>query len=72
MQVHSLSVKALWLPALSLIVILSVFAAQQSQAAIVKGNTCDAIQKTINKLPAIGGEVFIPAGVYTCSTPIRV
>lgn len=45
-------------------------AAQHSVAVVVKGNTCDAIQKTIDKLPAIGGEVIIPAGKYTCTTPI--
>lgn len=44
--------------------------AQQGFAVTVKGNTCDAIQKTIDRLPAIGGEVIIPAGRYTCSTPI--
>ncbi len=65
----NLSLQQLLLRALSLISIC-LFVTQQSQAAIVKGNTCEAIQKTINKLPAIGGEVFIPAGIYTCSTPI--
>lgn len=47
-----------------------IFCAQQSIAVTVKGNSCDAIQKTIDKLPAIGGEVSIPAGKYTCATPI--
>ncbi len=47
-----------------------LFGVQQSFAVTVKGNTCEAIQKTIDKLPAIGGEVIIPAGKYTCSTPI--
>lgn len=50
--------------------LLVVLCAQQSLAVTVKGNTCDAIQKTIDKLPAIGGEVIIPAGKYTCATPI--
>ena len=54
----------------TLSLILICFLSMQSRAAIVKGNTCDAIQKTINKLPTIGGEVFIPAGIYTCSTPV--
>ncbi len=49
---------------------LFILGAQQSVAVTVKGNSCDAIQKTIDKLPAIGGEVFIPAGKYTCATPI--
>jgi hypothetical protein len=54
-----------------LIIIVAIFfAAQQSHAATVKGNTCEAIQKTINKLPTRGGEVFVPAGIYTCTTPI--
>lgn len=52
------------------LVSISLVLTQNSQATTVKGNTCDAIQKTINKLPSIGGEVFVPAGVYTCSTPI--
>lgn len=47
-----------------------VLCAQESLAVTVKGNTCDAIQKTIDKLPAIGGEVIIPAGKYVCATPI--
>ena len=50
--------------------LILVLSAQQSFAVTVKGNTCEAIQKTIDKLPAIGGEVFIPAGKYTCATPI--
>lgn len=45
---------------------------QQSVAVTVKGKTCDAIQKTIDKLPSVGGEVFIPAGIYTCATPIII
>lgn len=60
----------LWLRGLSAVLATCVFIVPQSQAAIVKGKTCEAIQKTINKLPEIGGEVFIPAGVYTCTTPI--
>lgn len=50
--------------------LLVVLHAQESLAVTVKGNTCDAIQKTIDKLPEIGGEVIIPAGKYTCTTPI--
>jgi len=50
--------------------LLFILGAQQSFAVTVKGNTCEAIQKTIDKLPAMGGEVIIPAGKYTCSTPI--
>ena len=50
--------------------VLLMVAASHSLAVTVKGNSCEAIQKTINKLPAIGGEVFIPAGKYTCATPI--
>lgn len=49
---------------------LVIICSQQSLAVTVRGNTCDAIQKTIDKLPAIGGEVIIPAGTYTCATPI--
>ncbi|HWV14306.1 MAG TPA: right-handed parallel beta-helix repeat-containing protein [Cellvibrio sp.] len=60
----------LLLRGLSVIVVSSAFIIFPSQAAVVKGKTCDAIQKTINKLPDIGGEVFIPAGIYTCTTPI--
>lgn len=52
------------------VVILSLSSASFTFALTVKGNTCEAIKKTIDKLPAIGGEVFIPAGIYTCSTPI--
>lgn len=55
---------------LSIVLVSCIFIIPQSQAAIVKGKTCEAIQKTINKLPDIGGEVFIPAGLYTCTTPI--
>ncbi len=50
--------------------ILIAWFSQQSFAVVVKGNTCDAIQKTIDKLPPIGGEVIIPAGKYVCATPI--
>jgi polygalacturonase len=55
---------------LLLLSLVSFFYAYQSHAAIVKGKTCEAIQKTINKLPSIGGEVFVPAGIYTCNSPI--
>jgi len=48
------------------------FCAEQSLAVTIKGNTCEIIQKAIDKLPAIGGEVIIPAGKYTCSTPIII
>lgn len=41
-----------------------------SEASTVKGKTCEEIQKLINKLPPSGGEVFVPAGNYLCSTPI--
>lgn len=50
--------------------VLVALCSQYSFAVTVKGNTCDAIQKAIDKLPAIGGEVIIPAGKYTCATPI--
>lgn len=50
--------------------LIAGFCVQNSQATTVKGNTCDAIQKTIDKLPSIGGEVFVPAGTYNCATPI--
>lgn len=52
------------------VAVVGILTSQQSLAAIVKGKTCEAIQKTIDKLPSMGGEVFIPAGVYTCTTPI--
>lgn len=39
-------------------------------AVTVRGNDCSDIQKAINKLPASGGEVLIPSGVYTCASPI--
>jgi polygalacturonase len=55
---------------LLLLIFVASVCVQQSRAAVVKGKTCDAIQKTINKLPAIGGEVFVPAGIYTCNSPI--
>jgi len=51
------------------VMLVAVFS-QQSFAVTIKGNTCDVIQKAIDKLPAIGGEVIIPAGKYTCATPI--
>jgi polygalacturonase len=51
-------------------VLALVALAQQCLAVTVKGTTCDAIQKTIDRLPANGGEVFVPAGKYTCATPI--
>lgn len=50
--------------------VVMMLVAANAHSAVVKGNTCEAIQKTINKLPERGGEVFIPAGVYTCTTPI--
>jgi len=50
--------------------LMLVTGAHLTWGVTVKGNTCEAIQKTIDKLPAIGGEVFIPAGKYTCATPI--
>lgn len=46
------------------------FGALQATAATVKGKTCEDIQKTIDKLGPSGGEVFVPAGTYVCSTPI--
>ncbi|MCI0720062.1 MAG: right-handed parallel beta-helix repeat-containing protein [Acidobacteria bacterium] len=33
---------------------------------------CQAIQEMIDSLPDTGGEVFIPAGVYTCTKPIVI
>jgi hypothetical protein len=39
-------------------------------AVTVRGDDCSDIQKAINKLPASGGEVLIPSGVYTCEAPI--
>jgi polygalacturonase len=32
--------------------------------------SCDRIQAAVNKLPAEGGEVSIPAGTYVCTKPI--
>ena len=61
---------SLLLRVLSIVTAAVFFVTPQTQAATVKGKTCEAIQKTIDKLPDIGGEVFVPAGVYTCSTPI--
>jgi polygalacturonase len=55
-----------------LLVALACFLSQQGIASTVKIKTCDAIQKAIDKLPSVGGEVFIPAGVYTCATPIII
>lgn len=52
--------------------LLIIIFARETMAVTVRGNTCDAIQKTIDKLPAIGGEVVIPAGTYTCATPIII
>lgn len=52
--------------------LLIIIFARETMAVTVRGNTCDAIQKTIDKLPAIGGEVVVPAGVYTCATPIII
>ncbi len=44
---------------------------QSTLAAItVRGNDCTDIQKAITKLPASGGEVIIPSGIYDCSAPI--
>lgn len=55
---------------LVLISFISVIGA--AQAAIVKGKHCAAIQKAINQLPAAGGEVRIPEGVYLCHKPIVI
>ena len=41
-------------------------------AKVVKSKSCAAIQQTIQQLPQQGGEVVIPAGVYTCTTPIII
>lgn len=49
-----------------------VLAGSATQAAIVKSKSCAAIQQTIQQLPQHGGEVVIPAGVYTCTTPIII
>ena len=57
---------------LNVLFVFVVFASQQSFAVTVKGKTCEGIQKAIDKLPEIGGEIFIPAGTYTCSTPIML
>lgn len=56
----------------SLIVTLFLSSFGQSVFAInlTAEKTCHAIQAAINKLPADGGEVSIPAGTYVCSTPI--
>ena len=52
--------------------LLALGVCAHSEAVTVKGNTCAVIQKAIDKLPSIGGEVFVPAGVYTCSTPVII
>lgn len=51
---------------------LVALAASTTQAAVVKGKNCSAIQKTINQLPQRGGEVLLPAGRYTCNAPIVI
>jgi hypothetical protein len=57
-----------------LIFILVFFgmAVANTQAAVVKGKTCAAIQQTINLLPKRGGEVIVPAGIYNCKSPIII
>lgn len=49
---------------------LCLFLSFNSLAVTVKGNSCDDIQKALDKLPEAGGEVFIPAGTYICKSPI--
>lgn len=56
-----------WLVFISFISVIGA-----AQAAVVKGKHCAAIQKTINQLPAVGGEVRIPEGVYLCHKPIVI
>lgn len=53
-----------------LVLVLSIFASPVFAATPVKEKTCDSIQKAINALPAEGGIVNVPAGVYTCVKPI--
>lgn len=50
--------------------IFGLFLSCSSFALTVKGNSCDDIQKSLDKLPDIGGEVFVPAGTYICKSPI--
>jgi polygalacturonase len=56
----------------SLIVVLFLSFFGQSVFAInvTTEKTCYAIQAAVNKLPADGGEVSIPAGTYLCTKPI--
>lgn len=53
-----------------LVLVLSFTASPVFAATHVNEKTCDAIQDAINKLPLEGGEVFVSAGVYTCTKPI--
>lgn len=62
---------AVRLPAFFLLFIV-ILAGSTTHAAVVKGKSCAAIQQTIQQLPRRGGEVVIPAGVYTCNTPIVI
>jgi polygalacturonase len=59
-----------YLPKIAMLIVFCFCSSHMLHAATVKGNSCAAIQTAINKLPAIGGEVFVPAGIYTCTTPI--
>ena len=38
--------------------------------ALPLGKSCQTIQRALDKLPADGGEVIIPAGTYLCTKPI--
>ncbi len=53
-----------------LVLVLSIFASPVYAALQVTEKTCDAIQDAVNKLPPEGGEVLVPAGVYSCVKPI--
>lgn len=55
---------------LILIGVLTLSAHSAFAAVTVRGDDCSDIQKAINKLPTSGGEVLIPAGIYTCTAPI--
>lgn len=50
--------------------LISLFISITAAAVTVRGKSCNDIQKALNNLPDIGGEVFIPAGTYTCVAPL--
>jgi hypothetical protein len=54
------------------VIFLLVVGSAGTQAAVIKGKQCSAIQTGINQLPATGGEIRIPAGTYTCHKPIVI